>query len=115
MNVTGINGRSGPVPGIVDSGADTTSFPIEYAQLMGYTPATLETETFSQAAGTASGYRATLPCTAVVPEVPGTVVSMTPSFVPGAQMVLWGRTDFMRVFDVHISESNQHFTITALV
>jgi hypothetical protein len=114
MNVTGINGRSGLVPGIVDTGADTSSFPFDYAQLMGYTTATLVPETFAQAGGSGNGYRATQACSAVVPEVPGTVVSMMPSFVPGSPMVLWGRTDFMQVFDVAISESSQQFTITAL-
>lgn len=114
MNVTGINGRSGVVAGIVDTGADSSSFPFEYAQLMGYSTATLVPETFGQAGGTGNGYLATQPCTAVVPEIPGTVVSMTPSFIPGSGMVLWGRTDFMMAFDVTISESSQQFTITAL-
>ena len=114
MQVTGINGRSGMVPGIVDSGADTSSFPFDYAQLMGYGTTTLVTETFEQAGGSGNGYRALRARTAVVPEIPGTVVSMTPSFIPGSGVVLWGRTDFMMAFDVTVSESNQQFTITAL-
>jgi hypothetical protein len=114
MNVTGINGRSGGVMGIVDSGADTTTFPFEYASLMGYSPATLTQETFTQAAGNGVGYRATQQCTAVVPEIPLKVVQMMPSFIQGAQMVLRGRTDFMRAFEVAFHETQQRFTITAI-
>lgn len=37
LHVTGPNGgASRDVPGLVDSGADATSLPLEYALLMGY-------------------------------------------------------------------------------
>ncbi len=112
LHVTGVNGRDGRILGIVDSGADTSSFPFGYASLMGYTPQTLVPETFGQAGGTGTAFRAQQPCTAYVPEIPQVVVSMTPSFIPGAQMVLWGRKDFMTYFDVAFQETQQRFTIT---
>ena len=114
MVVTGINGQSGPVLGIVDSGADTSSFPYEYATLLGYTGATLKDEDFIQAGGVGKAYRATQTSTAVVQGLEGgPSVLMTPSFIRGGQWVLWGRTDFMRVFNVGFFESQQVFTITA--
>ena len=97
--------------GIVDSGADTTSLPFGYATLLGYSTATLKEETFTQAGGTGTGYVAQQPCTAIVPEIPGTVIQLFPQFILGGQMVLWGRSDFMALFDVTIQESQQSFTI----
>lgn len=112
MTVTGINGKSGLVVGIVDSGADTTSLPYEYATLMGYTTASLAPETFIQVGGTAGAQRATAPSKAVVPEIPAVEVEIRPLFVPGAQVALWGRQDFMARFSVAFFESEQRFTIT---
>jgi hypothetical protein len=41
-------------------------------------------------------------------------IVLNPSFVVGAQMVLWGRRDFMTFFDVAFQETQQRFTITPL-
>jgi hypothetical protein len=88
LDVTGINGKSGPVLGIVDSGADTSSFPYEYATLLGYTAATLKDEDFIQAGGGGKASRATVPSTALVQGIQGPTISMTPSFIRGGQWVL---------------------------
>jgi hypothetical protein len=112
LHVTGPNGRSGPSLGIVDSGADTASFPFGYASLMGYTSATLVPETFGQAGGAAQGYRATVPCTAIVPEVPAVQIEMHPLFIQGSQWILWGRLDLMTKFDVLIQEAEKRFILT---
>lgn len=111
MHVTGINGQNGPIVGIVDSGADTTTLPFGYVSLMGYTSATLTQETITQAAGTAMAYRALQPSTAVVPEIPEVPVEICPTFVQG-QVALWGRLDFMACFEVVIMEKQQQFSIT---
>ena len=113
LALTGINGQSGRVPGLVDTGADGTSLPLGYASLMGYTPATLAVETFGQADGTAQGYRALQPSRARVPEIPDIEWEISPMFASGAQIPLWGRVDFMRQFNVGIFETAQHFTITS--
>lgn len=112
MTLVGINGRSGNVIGIVDSGADASCLPFDYATLMGYTVETLHEEAFLQVGGSATAYRATEPCSAFVPEIPEVVVEMYPLFVRGAEMILWGRTDFMAEFDVRLMEKAQVFTIT---
>lgn len=99
--------------GIVDSGADSTSLPFGYALLMGYTDDTLTPEEFGQASGTNGiGFKATVPCTAVVPEIPDVTIEMLPLFVQGSQYPLWGRLDFMAKFDLTIQENQQQFSIT---
>ncbi len=91
MRVTGINDRSGPIVGLVDSGADSTMFPFTFATLMGYTQSTLVQIEFGQADGSiGSAFLATKPCAAVVPEVATITIEMTPTFVRGADLTLWG-------------------------
>jgi hypothetical protein len=111
MDVTGVNGQKGAIYGLVDSGADITSLPFGWAPVLGYTPTTLTQEDFNQAGGTGTAYRAKTPCTAFVPEISEVVVTFLPSFIPGGQFVLWGRTDFMAVYDVTFQESQQRFII----
>ncbi|WP_249021043.1 hypothetical protein [Conexibacter sp. S30A1] len=112
MRVTGINGESGPLWGLVDSGADRTSLPLGYATLMGYGVEDLTMETGTGANGEFTMHVASRASTAVVPEIPQHVVEFAPIFLPGARTVLWGRRDFMRRFTVSIMESSQHFAIT---
>jgi hypothetical protein len=112
MHVTGPNGESGGVIGIVDSGADRTSMPFGYASLMGYTAATLKSQTIQHAAGTAMSHRALEPAVMYVPEIPDVKIEFHPVFVEGMQMVLLGRTDFMAAFDVTLMESQQLFSLT---
>ena len=40
--MTGINGASGNVTGLIDTGADITQLPVGFASLMGYDASTLE-------------------------------------------------------------------------
>jgi hypothetical protein len=112
MHVTGINGRSGRLWGLVDSGADRTSMPFGFATLMGYGPQDLTVQQGLGAGGTFTCYVAHALSTAIVPEIPGPVVSFAPMFVQGSKTVLWGRTDFMSRFDVTILERSSQFSIT---
>jgi hypothetical protein len=112
--VTGINGQSGAIPGIVDSGADSTSLPFSYAALMGYDDQTLAEEIFGQAEGTGIGYRATRPSVAVVPEIPDKPFDFFPQFIRNSDTALWGRMDFMMHFEVTIREFSQSFSIRPL-
>ncbi|MGI9183770.1 MAG: hypothetical protein ACR2GZ_02220 [Solirubrobacteraceae bacterium] len=112
MRVTGINGKTGIVWGLVDSGADRTSMPFGFASLMGYTPADLTLELGTGAGGAITMYVSHKQSTAVVPEIPAVSVAFEPIFIQGGKTVLWGRHDFMRKFDVGIMESTQRFSIT---
>ena len=49
---------------------------------------------------------------AYVPEIPEYVFEISPCFVQGCQIALWGCTDFMHQFDVHIMERSQRFELT---
>jgi hypothetical protein len=51
LHVTGINGASGLIPGLLDTGADSTVLPAGYAPLMGYTASDLETKQGTQVGG----------------------------------------------------------------
>lgn len=111
MQLTGINGASGPVWGLVDSGADLTSLPFEFATLMGYSAGDLQMSQGIQAGGTMTTYRALSPCSATIPEIPSVTVSLSPVFIQGSRTILWGRQDFMQHFDVTIMESRQCFSL----
>jgi hypothetical protein len=112
MHVMGVNGKSGPVVGLVDSGADRTSLPIGYASLMGNTPQTLRTQPTMGVSGTTSALLATAPSMMVVPEIPDLVIEIWPLFVPGSQIALWGRQDFMTRFEVSLMESQKRISLT---
>jgi len=111
MRVTGVNGQTRPVVGLVDSGADTTAFPLPFAAVLGYTPATLVSENSGTASGAAASFRATQLSSIFVPENPDLKIDILPGFLPGMQIVLWGRTDFMAAYDVTLMESQQQFLI----
>ena len=70
MIAGGINGRNGPVLGVVDSGADMTCFPEGYAPLMGFSDDDLESLAASQAGGDATFRRAKHEIEMWLPEMP---------------------------------------------
>jgi hypothetical protein len=114
MQVTGINGRSGPIVGLLDSGADTTALPTGYAALMGCQAGQLERIEVGTAQGSGHGWRAVQPCTATVAGAtpPFLTLPLTPIFVETAHP-LWGWRDVMRMFTaVAIEEAAQRFTLT---
>jgi hypothetical protein len=62
----------------------------------------------------ASVWQATKPATAFVIGLPQPVFEITPTFVPGNNvMTLWGRADFFRAFVVGFNEIAQQITLTA--
>lgn len=100
------------VLGLVDSGADASTFPFGYATLLGYSSATLTRSTSSTAGGNTTTFVAKAPSTAEVLEVPGVTVQMHPVFAQAIEVVVWGRIDFMTYFDVNFMETQQRFSIT---
>jgi hypothetical protein len=111
LHVMGINGHSGVIPGLIDSGADNTVLPAGYAPLMGYTGADLDTVQGGQVAGSVTLRNATKPSKAFVPEIPSLVFEINPCFVHGCQVALWGRADLMQQFDVTIMERKKQFSL----
>lgn len=112
LHITGINGRSGVIPGLLDCGADNTVLPAGYAPLMGYTAADLDTSQGTQVGGSVTLRTATKASKAYVPEIPDLVFDMKPCFIQGCQNALWGRADLMQHFDVTIMERTQRFSLT---
>lgn len=111
LHVTGLNGASGDIIGIVDSGADVTSLPLDYASLMGYGPADLRAESVEGVGGATSAFHATRPVAAYVSGLDDMKFDLKPCFVDGNDMVLWGRSDFFVQFIVAFNEGEQNFTI----
>jgi hypothetical protein len=111
LSVTGINGQTGLVAGLIDSGADNTVLPAGYAPLMGYTGESLVTVQGTQVGGSVTLRNATKPSKAFVPEIPEIVFDINPCFVHGCQTPLWGRQDLMDHFDVTIMNRRQQFSL----
>jgi hypothetical protein len=112
ITITGPNEEPQVLKGIVDSGADSSSFPHAWASVLGYSGKTLKSEHYMQASGPGVAHRAIEPCIASVIEVPGMDFKMYPQFIQGAEYVLWGRQDFFARFDVTFLESQEMFEIT---
>ena len=102
------------VPGVIDSGADTTVLPAGYAPLLGYAPADFETVQGRQVGGSLTMRKAKKPCKAFVPELANIIFDLNPSFVEGSQTPLWGRKDLFRRFDIAFMENAQQFALTAV-
>jgi len=112
VHVSGIDGRSGLIAGLIDSGADNTVLPAGYAPLMGYTAADLVAVQGTQVGGSVTLRNATKPSKAFIPEIPSKVFDIHPCFVEGCQTPLWGRADLMQHFDVTIMERKKQFALT---
>ena len=111
LQLTGINRRTGRVWGLIDSGADKTSLPLDYAALMGYTAAHLEQTDVGVADGSVvSCWAAKTPAIAYLPGLATYKFEIYPTFMRG-DAVLWGRLDFFRAFVVTLDENAQAFAL----
>ena len=111
LHVTGLDGLGRMIPGLIDSGADSTVLPAGYAPLLGYSRMDLAFEQGTQVGGSVALRRATKPSKAYVPEFPDRIFDLAPIFVEGCQNALWGRADLMWHFDVTIMERRQQFSL----
>ncbi len=112
LAVTGPGGAKGPIPGLIDTGADGTVLPAGYAPLMGYSPADIASQQGSGVGGSVTMHQATKPSTAVIPEIPDFAFEINPCFVEGCQIALWGRKDLMQHFEIKIMERSKQFSLT---
>jgi Retroviral aspartyl protease len=108
--VKGLNGREIEIQGLIDSGADKSVLPSEYAPLLGYSKDDLEPEEIDQVEGLAHGQDAQIPCSAYVRGDPKTTFPLQPLFVNTLD-ALWGRGDVMRAYVVTISERDREFRL----
>jgi hypothetical protein len=113
LSVTGPDGtKQGPIPGLIDTGADGTVLPAGYAPLMGYTAADVVPQQGTQVGGSVTMMQATRPSRAFIPEIADVVFDINPCFVQGCQIALWGRRDLMAHFDICIAEHRKEFSLT---
>lgn len=96
--------------GLVDTGADRSVLPIDYAEELGYTVDDLEPREVSQVEGSASAWVAKRPCQAFVDGLPHIKFEVEPLFVAGLN-ALWGRADLMMNFTVSVSEKDKELTL----
>ena len=98
------------ISGLVDTGADRTVLPIDYAEELGYTVDDLAPVEVGQVEGSASAWLAQKPCRAIVDGIPEVEFEITPLFVASLN-ALWGRADLMMAFTVSVSEKLQELTL----
>ena len=96
--------------GLVDTGADRTVLPIDFAEELGYTVDDLAPREVSQVEGSASAWVAQKPCQAFVDGLPDTRFEIEPIFVGGLN-ALWGRADVMMNFTIGVSEKDQELNL----
>lgn len=98
------------ISGLVDTGADRSVLPIDYAQTLGYKVDDLAPAEIGQVEGSASAWTAQKPCQASVDGIPNIKFEIEPLFVAGLN-ALWGRADLMINFTISISEKDQELTL----
>lgn len=96
--------------GLVDTGADRSVLPIDFAEELGYTVDDLEPREVSQVEGSASAWVAKKACQAFVDGLPDTTFEIEPVFVAGLN-ALWGRADLMMNFKIGVSERDRQLTL----
>jgi hypothetical protein len=96
--------------GLVDTGADRSVLPIDYAQELGYSVDDLEPREVSQVEGSASAWIAKRSCQAFVDGLPQIKFEIEPLFVAGLN-ALWGRADLMMNFTISVSEKGKELTL----
>ena len=110
-------GASTPVPidGLIDSGADTSALPFDYAEELGYGQRDLAWEPIRQVRGRAPAWRALRPCCARVRGIPEIEFDLCPVFIEGSLGALWGRADFMTAYSFELEEREERFTLRPLL
>lgn len=99
-----------PIVGLVDTGADKSVLPIDYAPLLGYDAEDLAPVEVGQVEGSASAWDAQKPCEAFVNGVPTVKFQVQPLFVATLD-ALWGRADLMMTYVVSVSEKAQELSL----
>lgn len=98
------------ISGLVDTGADRSVLPIDYAEELGYTVDDLAPVEVGQVEGSASAWLAKKPCKAFVDGIPEIEFEIAPLFVASLN-VLWGRADLMMNFTISVSEKDKELAL----
>jgi hypothetical protein len=98
------------ISGLVDTGADRSVLPIDYAQTLGYKVDDLVPAEIGQVEGSASAWTAQKSCQAFVDGIPDVKFEIEPLFVAGLN-ALWGRADLMMNYTIGVSEKGRELTL----
>ncbi len=115
LQVTGPEGNSLPIRGLIDTGADRSSLPAEYAALLRLDPSDVAIETGQQVSGTFSVWTWPTTLQAFVIGQPEYAFEIHPTFTPGSLTGLWGRSDFLRLWNFVLDEGNQRLYLSSKV
>ena len=115
LEVTGPTGPSRSIRGLLDTGADTSSLPAQYAALLGHNPAQVVVGQGRQISGTFPSWTWPAPLSAYVTGRPDYVFELNPTFVPGSLNAVWGRSDFLRLWEFTLDEENQQLRLRSKV
>lgn len=111
LQVTGPNGRGGPIYGVVDSGADQTCLPFRFTALMGYTVGNMRREQGMSASGPMGMWVAEDASSAHVVGLDEVELDLWPTFLPEGHVALWGRADLFRQFGILFEEEDQRLSL----
>lgn len=84
------------MPGLLNTGADRTVLPFDYAEPLGYGVDDLELQRAQQVQGLAEMYVPRESCRARLPGADWYVFSVSPVFIGGALNALWCVHDFFK-------------------
>jgi hypothetical protein len=100
-----------PIIGLVDTGADKSVLPLDYAGLLGYSQDELEQKDVNQVEGSAEAWEAQAPVVAFVNGLEEVQFEIAPLFVATLD-ALWGRADLMQTFAVTVFDAAQQLTLS---
>jgi hypothetical protein len=116
LELTGPNGAPQRVRGIVDTGADRSSLPAWYAVAFGLDPAHVQAGQGRQVSGsTFPVFTWPVKIRAVVVGALGYEFELDPTYVPGATQPLWGRKDFLALWEFQLDERGSKFSMRSHV
>lgn len=110
LEISGANHTREYVRGLLDSAADVSLLPAQYAKLLGYEDRDLEALTVASPSGEIRVRRARDPLYARVPGERERDVPLRPLFADRLGEGRWGR-DFMRYYPVTFTERDRQFSL----
>lgn len=96
---------------MLDTGADYTILPESFATEFGFTFGPMQKVSVEQAAGVATFYRPEEGISAILPGLDYTF-ELEPLYSDRALDVVWGRIDFLRYWDLFLSQRGKFFTLS---
>ena len=94
----------------MDTGADNSVLPSGFIPLLGYDTGTLRPCNIRQVEGSCDGHEALVACRASIVGVESVRFDLRPLFM-ATDEALWGRRDFLSVFQLIVEHRHQRFDL----